>query len=244
MLLYHEFSLHCARGQSKTLQDALVPISIRAFQVFQEFRPLMYEPTQVPPIRHIALKFTQVVHNLRICNVKSAAAKQLSVGPPKVDVRNDAPCTSVRPVSPGLPGSENASTTLRRFSNATPAAFAFLKSTSFARLSACRVPASRARSCCAAISAAFGVPLILISLRVCMSAAKSGRCANSMRCSRARMPNDDASGAASSSGCTSVRARSHEVQVSVLEMVPRTTCGRAVAAFWASSKRLARFFVW
>lgn len=65
-----------------------------------------------------------------------------------------------------------------------------------------------------------------------------------MRCSRARMPNDGDGAAVSSEGCTSVRARSHEVQVSVvaLGMVPRTTCGRAVAAFWASSERLARFF--
>ena len=55
-MLHDEFALDCTGGQSKTLQDPFIPISIRALQIFQELGPLMYEPTQVPPIRHVALK--------------------------------------------------------------------------------------------------------------------------------------------------------------------------------------------
>lgn len=59
--LHDEFALNCARGQSKTLQDSFVPISVCTLQVFQELGSLMNEPTQVPSVCHVTLKCAEVV---------------------------------------------------------------------------------------------------------------------------------------------------------------------------------------
>ena len=63
-MLHDEFALDCSGGQSKTLQDSFIPISVCAFQVFQELGSLMYEPTQVPPICQVAFKLAKMVPHL------------------------------------------------------------------------------------------------------------------------------------------------------------------------------------
>jgi hypothetical protein len=62
--LYDEFALDSARRQSQTLQYPFIPISICALQVFQELSPLMNKPTQIPPIRHVALKVSKMTPQL------------------------------------------------------------------------------------------------------------------------------------------------------------------------------------
>ena len=145
----------------------------------------MYEPTQVPPTRNVAFKFIQVVPQLTYLERQKPRCKQPSAGP-LVDARTtDAPCTPLRPASPGLPVSENASTTLRRFSNATPAAFALRRPSNLASASACPMPAARARSCYTAPSSQFSRCCCLSPCAYACPPREGGRCAKSMSYLRA-----------------------------------------------------------
>ena len=76
------------------------------------------------------------LHHLRICSVSSAAIIPVSDETSETKNKWHTPHASVRPVSFG-PSSENSSTTLLRFSNVTPTAFAFHKSTSLTRAFTC-----------------------------------------------------------------------------------------------------------
>ena len=69
-MLHDEFALDSTRGQSQTLQHPFIPIPICAFQVFQEFSTLMNEPPQVPTIRHVALKLSQMAPQLAYLQCK------------------------------------------------------------------------------------------------------------------------------------------------------------------------------
>ena len=172
----------------------------------------MYEPTQVPPTRNVAFKFTQMVPQLTYLERQKPRCKQPSAGP-LVDARtNDAPCTPVRPVSPGLPVSENASTTtpaiLKRNTSSIRIAQA-VKSRKRIRLPNARC--SRALMLHRPIFSVFTL-LLLVSLHVCMSAARRRQVRKEHEL-LARMSLGVYSEVTSSEGHTSARAKSHEAQL-------------------------------
>jgi hypothetical protein len=60
-MLYDQFTFDCSRFETKSLQDAFIPIPIRALQIFQQFSSLVNESAQASPVRNVTFKFAEVV---------------------------------------------------------------------------------------------------------------------------------------------------------------------------------------
>ena len=135
----------------------------------------------------------------------------------KIKAEQHAPCTSVLPVSFGFPGSENALTSLRRFSNAI---------------------ANNSGTRTSAVPPTMPTPSTVEEAAAALSPSLAG---SKMRCEGTSGPSS--SGCTS----THVRSHeaylvSASVELERLVTVPRTMWGHVTAAFFWSSSHFARFF--